>query len=103
MKKVIAQLLPEEFAKVFDIRMHEGYVTPFSTREAAGAMRNGTSVVKTRVDPGGDITSVGQRGKVMGSIRAPGVPDLGIMYFIAWDHEPTYVISCHESKLAASQ
>ena len=70
------------------IRMHPGYLTPFSNRSASGAIPNGTRIRKTMVDDG-DMNPLGATGVVLGSLRVPGKPGRrGIGYFVAWDARP---------------
>ncbi|WP_028164140.1 hypothetical protein [Bradyrhizobium elkanii] len=56
----------------------------FSTKQAPGALPNGTQIVKVESEPR-DANPIGTRGKVLGSISHP---DVGLGYFVEWSHLP---------------
>jgi hypothetical protein len=67
--------------EAYGIRNEEGWVGAFTRAQADGAIPNGTPIVKVRTEAG-DAHGIGARGVVLGSLRAPGRPE--IMYFIEW-------------------
>jgi len=75
-----------------------GYVGWFTREQAAGAWENGTTVEKIRKDPTDDH-AIGERAIILGSIRNPAEPGLGIMYFVEWDRTPGYAVACIDWKL----
>lgn len=78
------------------IRNHPGYLTPFCKKQAAGAWANGSCVVKSGSDPGGDVTPDGIKGKILGSLKAPNG---GYAYFVEWENKPKFAIFCTEEKM----
>src|SRR5262245_60357349 len=74
-----------------------GYIGCFTRDSAAGAMPNGTRVIKAKQEPR-DGTPLGTEGIVIGSIHAPEVSP-NIMYFIEWDNRPKIIIACADWKL----
>lgn len=88
--------LDEITASLLGIRLHTGYLTPFSKNQAAGAWANGSCVVKNGSDPGGDITSDGIKGKILGSLKTP---EGEYAYFVEWDNKPKMPTFCVEEKM----
>jgi len=93
--KTLAQL-EEEAAAELGIREYPGYTGAFTRRQAAGALDNGTTVVKVAHDEGGDLHPDGSEGAILGSIRAAG---LGVMYFVEWDATPGVATAVVEAKI----
>ena len=61
----------------------------FTTKEAPGALRNGTIVEKVNSEPG-DRHQDGAQGTIMGSVGpvdVPGIPTR-YAYFVVWDDMP---------------
>ncbi len=77
--------LDGDIAARFGIKLYPGYLSAFTRREAVGAFRNGTRIVKVREDHGGDWHGVSSSGIVLGSISHA---ELGIAYFVEWDDRP---------------
>ena len=69
----------------------------FADRQAPGAIPNGYNVVKVKTEPG-DAHEVGTRGKVLGSLSHPELPDIG--YFIEWDDMPGVPVFTMGCKIA---
>lgn len=67
----------------------KGWLGGFTTRQAEGAMPNGTRIVKAAEDAPGDLTPMGSPGTVLGSMRHP---EKGIAYFIEWDDKPKVAV-----------
>lgn len=83
--------------RVFGIREHAGYLTPFTRQEARQAkFSNGARVTKAHEDVSGDVTKLGMQGTVLGSIHAPGI---GTAYFVEWDDKPRIAIFVIEAKI----
>jgi len=70
------------------VRAHAGWQGQFSTLEQHGAYPNGTRIRKRLGDPG-DQAIVGSTGTVLGSLSNP---NLGIGYFVEWDHLPRVAV-----------
>lgn len=88
----------DELAEVLiDMAKHRpGWTGGFTTRRAAGAMENGTRIVKAAEDATGDFTPIGSLGTVLGSMLHP---KLGIAYFIEWDDKPKLAVACVHWKI----
>ena len=80
------------------IQNHEGYAGVFTREQSIVAKyRNGSRVAKVRTEKG-DTNPIGVTGIVLGSINHP---DLGVGYFIEWDHFPRIAVFVVEWKLGA--
>lgn len=66
------------------VRPHAGWHGQFSTQQQPGAIPNGTRIRKKHGDVG-DQARVGSIGTVLGSLSHP---DIGIGYFVEWEHVP---------------
>lgn len=88
------------------MRNHPGYFGAFTTRQAEGALPNGTRIRKSWSEPG-DTTPVGTEGVVLGSLpcpnKLPDKPDLpesgGFFYFVEWDNRPKTAIGMVARKI----
>jgi len=81
------------------IHTEPGWTGALTRDQAEGAWANGTRVMKTKQDPGGDFTKPGALGTVLGSLHAP---QAGYAYFIEWDHAPKVAAFCVAAKLAVA-
>lgn len=77
------------------VRAHVGWQGQFTTEQQPGAIPNGTRIRKKRGDPG-DQARVGSVGHVLGSLANPNV---GIGYFIEWDHWPKCAVFIMGTKI----
>jgi hypothetical protein len=66
------------------VRPHVGWHGQFTTQQQDGAYPNGTRIRKKYGDPG-DQAKAGSTGRVLGSLSNP---QIGIGYFVEWDHWP---------------
>lgn len=89
----------------------DGWTGAFTRHQADDAIPNGTTIVKTAADPGGDFTPVGARGTVLGSIDAEVIDaimavelkkkfDARFLYWIEWEHAPKTAVACVDHKIA---
>lgn len=76
-----------------------GWVGGFSTRQAPGAMANGTRIVKAAEDAAGDLTAMGTPGTVLGSMKHPTE---GIAYFVEWADKPKCAVLVVAWKIKAA-
>lgn len=87
---MIAKTADEKDLKKFNIDNHPGYLGVFTRDQAAGAIPNGSKIVKTKSD-GTDSNPDGTPGKVLGSFHPTGVPYP--MYFVEWDRKPHIAVA----------
>lgn len=86
-------------AALLGIRSEPGWTGDFTRRQAPGAKYpNGTRIIKSVEDEGGDETPVGLTGTVLGSIHPH--PSMPYAYFVEWDHRPKVATFMAEHKVA---
>jgi hypothetical protein len=78
------------------VRPHAGWHGQFTTQQQPGAYPNGSRIRKKSSDPG-DTAKAGSTGTVLGSLAHP---DVGIGYFVEWDHLPQMAVFIMGRKLA---
>lgn len=72
---------------------HEpGWRGAFTRAQAAGAIPNGSTILKTAQEEG-DATPLGTSGVVLGSISHPAVADGALCYFIEWANRPRAAVA----------
>lgn len=91
--------LPADVAAALGIDHEPGWIGGFTRRQEPGMLANGTRIVKIREDKAGDLTPLGTRGTVLGSIRPPGMTLGG--YFVEWDGRPHCATFMIEWKIEA--
>lgn len=75
-----------------------GWQAPFTRAQAAGALPNGTRVIKCNSEPK-DKHADGTRATVLGSIASPEVMGGMVMYFVEWETHPRVAVACLQTKL----
>lgn len=81
-------------------RNEPGWVGSFTRHQAAGAIANGTDIVKTRSEAG-DANKDGTRGRVLGSVSHPDVQNGAVMYFVEWRNAPRVAVGVIGFKVEA--
>jgi hypothetical protein len=74
---------------------HPGYMGAFTTQQAEGAYPNGTRIIKQNSKKG-DATKDGTKGKILGSVAVPPMPEypgVKFLYFMEWDDKPKVAVS----------
>lgn len=90
------------FEQATGMREEPGWVGWFTRRDAIGAWRAGTPIVKVKTEHG-DANPVGTRGVVLGSLCHPDIMNGNVMYFIEWDQMPRHAVACIGWKIGAAQ
>jgi hypothetical protein len=84
--------------QIGDPGMHDADAVAMLAGEAAGAIPNGTRIVKAKSEPG-DTTPDGAGGKVLSSVYNAEIGPY-IFYFLEWDHTPGVPVGCLGWKIA---
>lgn len=81
--------------------------------QADGAWNNGTRIVKTRKIDAEEVTAVGAKGIILGSMAMPedaiaeqlgrGLEGVEYGYFVLWDDKPSMPTFCIDKKLGLIQ
>lgn len=79
-------------------RNEEGWIGAFTRDRAAGALANGTRIMKVNSEKG-DKNPDGALGTVLGSISDPAVQDGAPFYFVEWDSLPRRAMGVIGAKL----
>jgi hypothetical protein len=83
------------------IKNEPGWFGSFTRAQAPGApLPNGTRVCKVASDKKGDITEIGTRGTILGSLKHPDGRSL-FFYFVEWDDKPKVAIGVTDWKIEA--
>ena len=69
-----------------------GWIGAFTREQAAGALPNGTPIVKVQTE-NGDAHPVGTLGVVLGSFSHPEILDGQLFYFTEWTHKPRVAVA----------
>jgi hypothetical protein len=88
---------------------HRGSIAYFDD-QAPGAWANGTRIIKVKKVDAQEVTDIGTRGTVLGSMGLPadaiveqldrGLEGVQFGYFIEWDDKPNLPTFCIDAKLA---
>lgn len=85
----------------------------YADDQADGAWHNGTRIVKTRKIDAEEVTAVGAKGTILGSMDIPadaiaeqlgrGLEGVKYGYFVLWDDKPNMPTFCIDQKLGLIQ
>jgi hypothetical protein len=89
-----------DFLEATGLCNEPGWHGSFTRRNALGAWRAGTRIVKVKSEEG-DATPDGAQGVVLGSISHKDLQNGMPLYFVEWDSQPRCAVACIGWKLGA--